>query len=141
MVATGQTGNAKVKVNVQALNETFTDVIEIGVRPPASLQKYTGSGYIEGNKSQTINLTNNFVGDGSKAKLVVSRSPIVQFTDHLEYLINYPHGCVEQITSSVFPQIYYGDLVKEIYGKETKRFKSGIQCPRRHKDFGKHANV
>ena len=120
MVATGQTGNAKVKVNVQALNETFTDVIEIGVRPPASLQKYTGSGYIEGNKSQTINLTNNFVGDGSKAKLVVSRSPIVQFTDHLEYLINYPHGCVEQITSSVFPQIYYGDLVKEIYGKETK---------------------
>lgn len=120
MVATNQTGNAKVKVSVNALNETFSDNIEIGVRPPASLQKYTGSGAIDGNKSQTLSLTNNFVNDGAKAKLIVSRSPIVQFADDLDYLVTYPHGCVEQITSSVFPQIYYGDLVKDIYGKENK---------------------
>ena len=118
LVATGETGNAKVKVNVSALNEQFTDATEIGVRPPASLQKYTGSGFVDGNQKQTISLVNNFVSNGAAAKLIVSRSPIVQFADDLDYLINYPHGCVEQITSSVFPQIYYADLVKSIYGKE-----------------------
>jgi len=30
----------------------------------------------------------------------------------LDYLIRYPHGCVEQTTSSVFPQLYLSTLVK-----------------------------
>jgi len=120
LVATNQPGNAKVKVQVNALNEQFADIIEIPVRPPASLQKYNGSGYIDGGQNGTVSITNNFVLDGASAKLVVSRSPIIQFADDLEYLINYPHGCVEQITSSVFPQIYYADLVKDIYGKDNK---------------------
>jgi uncharacterized protein YfaS (alpha-2-macroglobulin family) len=30
----------------------------------------------------------------------------------LDYLIQYPHGCVEQTTSSVFPQLYLSTLVK-----------------------------
>lgn len=120
LLATNQTGNAKVKVSVNALDETFNDETEIPVRPPASLQKYNGAGSVDGGKTTTLSIKNTFEITSAKAKLVVSSSPIVQFADDLDYLINYPHGCVEQITSSVFPQIYFSDLVKTIYGKENK---------------------
>ena len=50
-------------------------------------------------------------------KLVVSNSPLVQFSDELSYLLDYPHGCLEQTVSIAFPQIYYGDLAKTITTK------------------------
>jgi uncharacterized protein YfaS (alpha-2-macroglobulin family) len=39
---------------------------------------------------------------GGKAKLEVSSMPTIDFNRRLQYLIGYPHGCVEQTTSSVF---------------------------------------
>ncbi len=120
LLAANIPGNAKVKVDVQALDEKFHDETEIPVRPPASLQKYHGEGFIDAGKTTTLHISNKFVPESAKAKLIVSRSPIVQFADDLDYLIHYPHGCVEQITSSVFPQIYFSDLVKNMYGKENK---------------------
>lgn len=120
LIANGATGNAKISVQVNAMSETFTDITEISVRPPASLQKYSGEGVVEGGKTANVEMYNQLVLQSAKAKLLVSRSPLVQFADDLDYLVNYPHGCVEQITSSAFPQLYYADLVKTLYGKETK---------------------
>ena len=41
----------------------------------------------------------------------VSSVPTVDFSRRLDYLIQYPHGCVEQTTSSVFPQLYLNDVM------------------------------
>jgi hypothetical protein len=35
-----------------------------------------------------------------------SRLPPLNLESRLEFLINYPHGCLEQVTSGVFPQLY-----------------------------------
>ncbi len=43
--------------------------------------------------------------------LEVSVLPPIDLDRHLEYLIHYPHGCVEQITSAVFPQLLLPKLV------------------------------
>ncbi|MDR2054149.1 MAG: alpha-2-macroglobulin, partial [Treponema sp.] len=40
------------------------------------------------------------------AVLELSRLPPLNLEGRLEFLITYPHGCVEQTTSSVFPQLY-----------------------------------
>ncbi|HMZ87954.1 MAG TPA: alpha-2-macroglobulin [Chitinophagales bacterium] len=118
IVAWGATGNAKVKVQSSALGETFTDITEIPVRPPAGLQKYSGEGYLDGNKSITVNMQPNLISSSAKARLMISYNPLVQFADDLDYLVQYPHGCVEQMTSSAFPQLYYADMVKSFYSKE-----------------------
>ena len=34
----------------------------------------------------------------------------MDFSRRLQYLVQYPHGCVEQTTSSVFPQLYLTDI-------------------------------
>ena len=112
-------GAAKVLVSVQALNETFTNETEIGVRPPASLQKITGSGTAPAGVVTTFNAAANFLPNTVSGKLIIGKSPLVPFTKNMDYLVHYPYGCVEQTTSAAFPQLYYADLVKSITGVST----------------------
>ena len=42
----------------------------------------------------------------NRAKAEFSRLPPINLEARLGYLIAYPHGCVEQTTSAVFPQLY-----------------------------------
>jgi uncharacterized protein YfaS (alpha-2-macroglobulin family) len=112
-------GAGKVTVVVKSMNETFTDETEIGVRPPTSLQKLFGSGIVNENGSVSFTPQASFIPSTLKGKLTVARSPLVQFTKNLSDLVRYPYGCVEQTTSSVFPQLYYADLVKNITGQES----------------------
>ena len=48
----------------------------------------------------------------NKAVLELSSVPSLNLEKHLGYLIRYPHGCLEQTTSSVFPQLYLSNLMK-----------------------------
>ena len=46
------------------------------------------------------------------ATLEVSALPPLNLDGRLDYLIHYPHGCLEQTTSGVFPQLYLPALIK-----------------------------
>jgi uncharacterized protein YfaS (alpha-2-macroglobulin family) len=46
------------------------------------------------------------------AQLEVSALPPLNLDGRLEYLIHYPHGCLEQTTSGAFPQVYLPALIK-----------------------------
>ncbi|HSD67860.1 MAG TPA: MG2 domain-containing protein [Vicinamibacteria bacterium] len=48
----------------------------------------------------------------NQATLEVSRVPPIDLGRRLEYLIGYPHGCVEQTVSAAFPQLYLGKLLE-----------------------------
>ncbi len=43
--------------------------------------------------------------------LEVSRLPPINLDNRLAFLTQYPHGCIEQTTSSVFPQLYLDQVV------------------------------
>jgi uncharacterized protein YfaS (alpha-2-macroglobulin family) len=45
------------------------------------------------------------------AVLELSRLPPLNLEKRLDFLIQYPNGCVEQTTSSVFPQLYVGRVL------------------------------
>ncbi len=111
VVAPPVIGVGKVMVEVNSINEKFTDETEISVRPSAGLQKITGSGFVNGGSSQPINLTtNDFIESSVDYKLTVSRSPAIELSKYLNILIQYPYGCTEQTVSAAFPQLYYGDM-------------------------------
>ncbi|MEB4591914.1 MG2 domain-containing protein [Candidatus Thiothrix sp. Deng01] len=48
----------------------------------------------------------------NQGTLELSSLPNLNLEQHLDYLIHYPHGCLEQTTSSVFPQLYLPKLLK-----------------------------
>ncbi|TAE41693.1 MAG: alpha-2-macroglobulin family protein [Runella slithyformis] len=106
-------GNGTVTITVNNGKEKFTEKTELTVRPATSLLKTAQSGVIAGGSNATIDLTNNgFIPSTVKSRLVLSRSPLVQYAKALDYLLGYPHGCVEQTISKAFPQIYFTDLAK-----------------------------
>lgn len=110
-------GHASVNISVAALGETFEQDVDMTIRPTAPLQKRHGSGFAKAGESNDIALDIADFYEGSlKKQLVVSRSPLVQFTDDLDYLVRYPYGCVEQTISSVFPQLYFKDIAQDVYG-------------------------
>lgn len=107
-------GIANVDVAVKALNETFTDHEEIPVRPPLPMEKVTDAGVIKGGQTKDINLPTGYAVDGSKGYIVISRSPLAQFSKNLSSLLQYPYGCMEQTISTAFPVLYYLALVKAL---------------------------
>jgi len=65
----------------------------------------------------------------NSASFEVSSIPPVNLQQRLGYLIRYPHGCLEQVTSSVFPQLYLSsltDLSSVRKAEVSRNIKAGI---------------
>ncbi len=107
--------SAKVIITVSALGRIFTETLDINIRPQAGLQKMAGTGFISAGKSLELNLENDWISQTTKGKLLLSHSPLVRFAKELDYLVEYPHGCLEQIISTAFPQLYVQNLYKNLY--------------------------
>lgn len=121
IVAANSIGESKVKISVNNGGETYVDETDITVRPSASLQKISSNGTIAGGSSKVVSLnTADFMSGTVNGKIVISKSPLVQFTDHLDYLVQYPYGCMEQTISAAFPQLYYGDMCIALYKGNNK---------------------
>lgn len=113
-VGTRGLGTGAVNVQVSSMGEKFSEKTDMTVRPVAGLVKYSGSGALKAGESPSFMLAGNFMQGTARGRLVVSKSPIAQFTKNLSYVLQYPYGCVEQTVSSAFPQIYAGDLAKSL---------------------------
>ena len=125
IVATGQVIGTESK-------EVFTETIELPVRPAASLEKRTGSGVIAGGATLPLNLKTDFLPASLSSRLVVSRSPLTEFSKDLRYLLQYPYGCLEQTVSAAFPQLYYADLAATLQQKTGAAAKSQRYNPNYH---------
>ena len=109
-------GPSSIEVEAKALGETFVNKTDITVRPASPLQKRSGSGSLEAGKSQEISVSfGDFIPSSMEGKMIISKNPMIRFSKSLDYLVRYPYGCVEQTTSSAFPQIYYADIVGTLY--------------------------
>jgi len=107
-----KTGVAKVKVVATSGKNTAEYEMELNVRssnPPAT-QFITSA--LDAGSSVTKEV--NFIGmqGTNDLMLEVSNIPPVDFGRRLKYLLQYPHGCIEQTTSSAFPQLFLGDVVE-----------------------------
>jgi alpha-2-macroglobulin len=101
-------GVARFKVTASGGGEVATQEIEIDIRNP---NPYVTDSYAEVLEN-TANWTKDFELPGiegtNTATLEVSNIPPLNLDKRINYLIRYPYGCVEQTTSSVFPQLYVG---------------------------------
>jgi uncharacterized protein YfaS (alpha-2-macroglobulin family) len=96
---------------------SFKESIEIPIRPAAPLEKRTGSGEVTAGVPAALNLRTDFLPTGQRSRLMLSRSPLTQFSKDLNYLLEYPYGCLEQTVSAAFPQLYFGDLAATLRQK------------------------
>ncbi len=103
-------GINEIEVIAQGNGEKSTYKIEIDVVNPNPITNKVTDVVLQPNSEQIIDFATFGIKGYNAAKVEFSTLPPMNFTQRMEYLIRYPHGCVEQTTSSVFPQLYLSDI-------------------------------
>lgn len=114
------TGIGKVELEATGNGEKASYEVEIDVLNPNPVTTSAQDIILEPNSEQTINLETFGVVGSNSAQIEFSTLPPMDFSSRLQYLIKYPHGCVEQTTSAAFPQIYLADIFDLTFDKKKK---------------------
>ncbi|WP_456868162.1 alpha-2-macroglobulin family protein [Galbibacter sp. BG1] len=104
------TGIGAIEVNATANGEKASYKIELDVVNPNPYSTIVQEEILEATASKTINLETFGIDGSNSAQIEFSTLPPMDFTNRLEYLIRYPHGCIEQTTSAIFPQLFLADI-------------------------------
>ena len=108
--AGGKTGKAKISVTATGGGESATYKMEIDIRSPNPPDTRAEVKVIrQGEKFETTFKPFGIEGSNS-ALLEVSSLPSINLEKRMDYLLDYPYGCSEQITSAAFPQLWIGEL-------------------------------
>lgn len=122
-----QVGIGKFRITASSGKESAEENVELDVRNP--------NPYITNVMEQTLepgaswNTAFKAVGmEGTNTGVLeVSTIPAMNLGKRLEYLIQYPHGCVEQTTSSVFPQLALSQLM-DLSEKQTAEIDRNVKA-------------
>jgi uncharacterized protein YfaS (alpha-2-macroglobulin family) len=104
-------GVGRVKLIAEGAGEKATESIEIQVRQPNEPQSLFDQTVLEAGGSWSSTPAPVGILGTNTAYLELSSIPPVDLGRRLQYLIGYPHGCLEQTTSKAFPQLYLADVV------------------------------
>ena len=117
------------KIRVKAVSgrhKAYYD-IELSVDNPNPLTIRTQDTDVLPGASQQI-AVNTFGTEGTnRLRMQIGTTPVIDFSRRIDQLIHYPHGCVEQTTSSVFPQLYLEDL-SDLTGDKILEIKNNIKA-------------
>jgi alpha-2-macroglobulin len=123
-------GVTRVKISAKNGSQSASQFIELRVSNPNLEETNIFAFDLDAGKEWTENLSLQGLPGTNKLKLEVSRVPPINLESRLNYLIRYPHGCIEQVTSAVFPQIYLTKLLSispEQQGRVEENIKQAIK--------------
>ncbi|SDB91503.1 alpha-2-macroglobulin [Williamwhitmania taraxaci] len=104
-------GNAKVEVYANGAGNKSTYTIDMQIRNAnVPMAKVTDMELAPG-KSWNNTFQPFGIAGTNKVSVELSAIPPINLGERLDYLISYPHGCVEQTTSGAFPQLYLAKLI------------------------------
>ncbi|WP_310993369.1 alpha-2-macroglobulin family protein [Aequorivita marina] len=119
-----------IEVKASGNGEKANYKVEIDVENPNPISQKATDYTLEANATQTIDFETFGVPGSNVATIEFSTLPPMNFGKRMEWLINYPYGCLEQTTSAAFPQLFLADIFDIPYDKKRKiekNVKSAIQ--------------
>lgn len=105
-----QTGVSTIRVEVVSGKEKAGVSEDVKIRIPNP--RITKVEKKELKAGETASFNSMLEGAEPSSVLEITSIPPLNLEQHLEYLISYPHGCAEQITSKAFPQLSLDRLMK-----------------------------
>lgn len=107
-----------IKVTASGAGENASSETEIDVENPNPITTKSSLYTINENLSQIIDFSTFGTSGTNSAFIEFSSLPPMDFSKRMEYLVRYPHGCVEQTTSAAFPQLYLADVMDITFDKK-----------------------
>jgi hypothetical protein len=104
-------GVGKITVTAQGGGHSASDEVDLPITCPNPYYIQATDTMISGGKSVTLTPGKFGIEGTNKARFSFTRFPDIQVHKRYRDLIHYPYGCIEQTTSSAFPQLYIGSLL------------------------------
>jgi len=123
------TGIGKVKIIATSGKEKAEYDVEMDIRLPNPRITKVIDGIVDPGGTWESDYTPVGMAGTNNGVVEVSGIPPLNLEKRLKFLIRYPHGCIEQTTSSVFPQLqlsYLLDLTSEQKMEIEKNIRAGI---------------
>lgn len=120
-------GVGTVEMLAESGSSKARDNIELDVRNPNPRMVTSFDTVIEAGKTWTANYHPFGIKGTNSGVIEISAIPPIDLGRRLKYLLDYPHGCIEQTTSSVFPQLYLSQLL-EVDDKMKKKIQENVEA-------------
>ena len=114
LVAGPGPGKALCTIEVEGGAEPFRDTIELAVRPAAGTRVASVSRVVAPGESATLAPPADWLPASVAMSGALSALPSLQMGRALDYVVNYPYGCLEQTVSGAFPLLYAGEWAKRL---------------------------
>lgn len=110
--AKDEMGVAEITVSAFSAGYDYrnTSRVELGVRPPNPYLYLNAEKTVESGDVAYFEVPKPGISGTDSLQLTVSSFRGLSIRHRLNWLIRYPYGCLEQITSAVFPQLYLAEL-------------------------------
>lgn len=105
-------GVGKVKVTATSGNLSASYDVEMNVIPRNPAITEVAERVLAAGESWDLSYSPVGIGGKNEGTLELSTLPPLNIEQRLNYLVQYPHGCIEQTTSAVFAQLYLDKLIK-----------------------------
>lgn len=103
-------GQMAIVFRTEGCGETHVDNLELPIRPAAPWRETAGVVRLVQGDKRTFDAKGSF----ARHAVTVSGSPIGELVAALEWLADYPHGCLEQTSSRIFPLIAADGLLSAV---------------------------
>jgi len=103
-------GQGRVTLTATGKGEKTVYNTDIEIRTVRRPQTKVVPATLEAGKSWKENISLPGAAGTNKLTLEVANIPPLNLSMRLGYLLGYPHGCVEQISSKAFPQLYLSEF-------------------------------
>ena len=128
--AKAELGIAKVNVTATGGKITSSYSVELDVRNPNPVATQIKDFTVRAGESLNQSVATFGMAGSNDISLEFSNLAPINLGSRLNYLISYPHGCIEQTTSSVYPQLYLkmiGNVTLAQQAEIEKNVKAGIE--------------
>lgn len=98
-------------IGIQLYSDGFKmqDSTQIDIKAPNPYMQISKNWTIN-NDSIIIESPTSFIKNSNRGYITISSQPLLNIDHRIKWLIRYPYGCIEQTTSSVFPQLFIEKL-------------------------------
>jgi uncharacterized protein YfaS (alpha-2-macroglobulin family) len=120
-------GIGKIKVIAKSGKHRAEYDVELDVRTPNPRITKVVDGIVEPGKTWTSDYAPLGMAGTNNGMVEVSTIPSLNLENRLQYLMRYPHGCIEQTTSSVFPQLFLSNLM-ELSSEQKSKIETNIKA-------------